>query len=195
MARPQTISDEQILETARGCFLERGPLVSTEVIAGELGVSPQALYKRFHSKQQLMLAALRPEHPAPWISLVERGPDNGPLDEQLRQILEEIAGFFFEMSRRFSVLRWSGISPQDIFREFEEPPPLLDIRVLSNWFERAQMRGMIRDVDNRATAMLVLTSLHGPAMLTDMLGKHPTGHTQAEYVDILVNLLIEGLRP
>ncbi|HIK90782.1 MAG TPA: TetR/AcrR family transcriptional regulator, partial [Planctomycetes bacterium] len=60
MARPRTISDDQILQTARECFLQHGPSVATDVIADQLGVSPQALFKRFHSKQDLMLAAIAP---------------------------------------------------------------------------------------------------------------------------------------
>ncbi|MEZ6127616.1 MAG: TetR/AcrR family transcriptional regulator [Planctomycetaceae bacterium] len=64
MARPRTISDDQILQTARDCFLEHGPSVATDVIAERLGVSSQALFKRFHSKHELMLAAIAPERPA-----------------------------------------------------------------------------------------------------------------------------------
>ena len=56
-------------------------------------------------------------------------------------------------------------------------------------------RGLIRGVDFKATAMLMLTSMHGPAMLTDMLGKHPTGHTDGEYVSYMVDVLLQGLLP
>ena len=43
--------------------------------------------------------------------------------------------------------------------------------------------------------MLMLTSMHGPAMLTDMLGRHPTGHSRDEYVAFMVNVLLQGLLP
>ncbi|MDG1894394.1 MAG: TetR/AcrR family transcriptional regulator [Fuerstiella sp.] len=195
MARPRTISDEQILQTARDCFLQHGPSVATDVIADQLGVSPQALFKRFHSKQDLMLAAIAPSGKAPWIPLVEAGPNDRSLDEQLTEILQELADFFVDISRRMSVLRWSGIDPKDLLARYDEAPPLVDIRVLSGWLRRAADRGLIRDIDFRATAMLMLTSMHGPAMLTDMLGKHPTGHTQGEYVSYMVDVLLQGLRP
>ncbi|MCP4508266.1 MAG: hypothetical protein GY826_17985 [Fuerstiella sp.] len=94
-----------------------------------------------------------------------------------------------------SVLRWSGVDPKDLFARYDEAPPLVDIRVLSGWLRRAAARGMIRDVDFKATAMLILTSMHGPAMLTDMLEKHPTGHTQSEYAAYMVNVLLQGLMP
>jgi len=195
MGRPRTISDDQILQTARKCFLKHGPSVPTDVIADQLGVSPQALFKRFHSKQDLLLAAIAPSNQAPWLPLVEAGPDDRSLDAQLTEILEELAEFFVDICHRMSVLKWSGIDPREMFARYEEAPPLVDIRVLSGWLQRAADRGLIRGVDFKATAMLMLTSMHGPAMLTDMLGKHPTGHTDGEYVSYMVDVLLQGLRP
>lgn len=195
MARPRTISDDQILETARECFFEHGPSVSTDVIAEQLGVSPQALFKRFRNKHELMLAAIAPSEQAPWIPLVNAGPDNRPLETQLTEILTQLADFFVDIARRMSVLRWSGMDPKGLFDRFDEPPPLVDIRVLSGWFQRAAQRGLIRNVDFSATAMLMLTSMHGPAMLTDMLGHHPTGHSREEYVQFMVETLLQGMLP
>jgi len=195
LARPRTISDDQILETARECFLEHGPSVATDVIAERLGVSSQALYKRFHTKHELMLAAIAPCGEPNWIPLVEAGPDDRPLDVQLTEILHELADFFVEISRSMSVLRFSGIEPKELLSRYDEAPPLKDIRVLSAWLQRAADRGLIRKLDHKATAMMMLTSMHGPAMLTDMLGQHPTGHSRNEYVSFMVNLLTQGMVP
>jgi AcrR family transcriptional regulator len=195
MARPRTISDEQILQTALDCFLEQGPSVSMDVIAARLDVSPQALFKRFHTKQELLLASVAPCDPAPWLPLVEAGPDDRPVELQLQEILSELADFFVDIARRVSVLRFSGIEPQEMMARYDEPPPLVDIRTLAGWLERAADRGLIREVDTRAMAMLMLTSMHGPAMLTDMLGQHPTGHSRDEYVTFMVDSLMMGLRP
>ncbi|APZ95069.1 Bacterial regulatory proteins, tetR family [Fuerstiella marisgermanici] len=195
MARPRTISDELILETARECFFEHGPSVSTDLIAEQLGVSPQALFKRFNNKQELMLAAVAPTGQASWIPLVEAGPDDRSLDEQLTEILQVLADFFVDISRRMSVLRWSGLDPKKLLDRFDEPPPLVDIRVLAGWLSRAADKGLIRPVDFRATAVMMLTSMHGPAMLTDMLGQHPTGHSRDEYVALMVDVLLQGMVP
>jgi len=195
VARPRTISDDQILSTALDCFLEHGPFVSMDVIAESLNVSSQALFKRFGTKQELLLASVAPCDSAPWLSLVEAGPDERPLEEQLREILGQLADFFVDIARRVSVLRFSGVEPKELMGRFDEPPPLVDIRTLSGWLERAAARGLIRPVDVRAMAMLMLTSMHGPAMLTDMLGQHPTGHSRDEYVMFMVDTLMQGLRP
>lgn len=195
MARPRTISDSQILRIARECFLEHGPSVATDVIAERLGVSSQALFKRFHTKHELMLAAIAPSGTPDWVPLVEAGPDERPLADQLTEILQKLADFFVEISRAMSVLRFSGMEPKELLNRYSEAPPLRDIRVLSGWLQRAADRELIRNLDNRATAMMMLTSMHGPAMLADMLGQHPTGHSQNEYVSFMVNLLMQGMVP
>ncbi len=193
MVRPQTISDDEILESARECFFERGPSVPTEAIAEKLGVSPQALYKRFGSKQDLITAAMVPADKPAWIPLLEAGPDDRPMREQMTELLNELAVFFVDIVRRMSVLRFAGCDLRELSKRFSEPPPLRDIRVISEWFERAHRQSLIRDADFKATAMLVLSSVHGPAMLKEMLGRHPTGHSQEEYVAHVADVLLRGL--
>ena len=195
MVRPRTISDDQILQTALQCFLDHGPSVSMDTIAEQLNVSSQALFKRFGTKQELLLASVAPCEPAPWLPLVEAGPDDRPLEEQLAEILGELADFFVDIARRVSVLRFSGVEPKELMNRFDEPPPLVEIRTLAGWLQRSVDQGLIRLTDGSAMAMLMLTSMHGPAMLTDMLGQHPTGHSRDEYVTFMVETLMQGLRP
>ncbi|MCA8992764.1 MAG: TetR/AcrR family transcriptional regulator [Planctomycetaceae bacterium] len=195
MVRPRSVSDDQIRDVACRVFLERGPGVATDQIASELGVTSQALLKRFHTKRELFIRSLIPTEEPAWRPLVEDGPDSRPVKEQLADILHALAGFFADVSKRMSVLRLGGVDPAELMRHFEEPPPVVDIRVLAGWFGRAYDRGLIRNVDFEAAAMQVLTSMHGPVMLTDMLGEHPTGHSTDEYVDFLADVLLHGLAP
>lgn len=168
--------------------------MSTDVIAESLGVSSQALFKRFNSKQELLIAALLPVSDPAWHRLVAKGPDGRPLKDQLIEIFEALAGFFLDIARRMSVLRWAGVHPPELLSHFKEPPPLVDIRILSGWFRRAWQQGLVGDTDFEATAMLVLTSTHGPAMLTDMLGQRPTKHSSADYGQFLATVLLHGIR-
>lgn len=191
--RPRTISNQQILEAAKRCFLEQGPHVSMEVIAEDLGVSSQAILKRFGSKQEIILAAMAPADEATWIPLVEAGPNEHPIRQQLTEILEELATFFVQMARQISVLQFSGVDPRHLMDRYDEAPPLRDIRVLATWLDRAAERNLIRSIDSKAMAMMMLTSMHGPAMLTDMLGQHPTGHSQSQYVNFVVDIVLQGL--
>lgn len=193
MARPRQISDELILKTARACFFEHGPAVSTDVIAKELGVSSQALFKRFSSKRDLMLAAVRPEAVAPWVALLTDGPDQRPFIDQLKEIVNELAIYFEEIARRMSLIRWSGIPMEEITGHYETPPPVVEINAMGDWLKQAHQMGLIRKVDFTAIAMSLLSSLHGPAFLEDMLGHHPTGHSRRQYVSRVVDLYSHGL--
>lgn len=193
MVRPRTVSDEQILETACRCFLEHGPSVSTETIASQLGVSAQALLKRFQTKRELLLASVLPPETAAWIPTVEAGPDERPVRIQLSEIIDQLAEYYVDIARRMSVLQFAGFGPADLHGRYQELPPLRNIRLVASWFERAAGLGLIRTTNYQVTAMTVLSALHGPAMLTGFLGKHPTGHTRAEYVDAVVDLILDGL--
>ncbi len=83
MARPQTVSDTQILNTALECFLQHGPEVSTETIARQLNVSPQALLKRFGTKQKLMMSALKQVMLSSSVPELLAEPDDRPVEQQL----------------------------------------------------------------------------------------------------------------
>ena len=112
MVRPRQVSDDEILATARRCFVAHGSQMSLAVIAAELGISSPALFNRFKNKRELMIAALAPPPVPEWVSDLEQGPDNRPFEVQLKELAEHIAGFFEEMSPRMVVLRTSGISPE-----------------------------------------------------------------------------------
>lgn len=167
--------------------------MSTEVIAAELEVTSQAILKRFRTKKELLIQSVRPCGVPRWIEVVQQGPDSRPLSEQLREILAELADFFADVVRRMELLRWSGVSIKEIMSTFAEPPPVRDIRVLREWLVRAHQQGLIRELDFDATAMFLLTAMHGPAMLTEFLGHSPTEHRPDEYVDYYLDMLLNGI--
>jgi len=156
-------------------------------------VSAQALLKRFQTKQDLLLAAVLPPAEAPWAGLVEAGPDNRPVRDQLSEIVDVLAEFFVDISRRMEVLKFSGFDPGELKKRYTEPPPLRDLRIVSAWFERAAGRGLIRATDYQVAAMMMLSAMYGPAMITGMLGEPPTNHTRQQYVTAVVELIVGGL--
>ena len=60
MGRRKTISDADLLETARGVFIERGFGASTKEIAQRAGVSEGVLFQRFTTKEDLFFASMIP---------------------------------------------------------------------------------------------------------------------------------------
>lgn len=193
VARPQTVSDSQILNTALECFLQHGPEVSTETIARRLNVSGQALLKRFGTKQKLMVAALKQVMLSSSVPELLSGPDDRPVEIQLTELLHQVCEFYIEMARRMSVVRWKSEDFQELMKQYDEPPPVQNMKLVADWLERAWKRGLIRKCDFRGIALMLLSSLHGAAMLTDMLGHHPSGHTSSGYVKVLVKTLLHGI--
>jgi len=63
MARPKTISDEEILRIAREVFRARGHSATTRAVAEAASISEAILYQRFGSKDDLFFAAMRPTGP------------------------------------------------------------------------------------------------------------------------------------
>ena len=108
MGRPRTVTDEQILEAAREVFIEQGASAPTATIAERLWLSQAALFKRFGTKEELLIAAVRPL-PPPWLEQVQQGPDERPIPEQLKELGLQIAEFMDDLVPRVGVLHAAGI--------------------------------------------------------------------------------------
>jgi AcrR family transcriptional regulator len=192
--RPRQFSDHELLETARRCFLEHGPGVSTSAIAEELGVSQAALFKRFKTKQALMVEALAPDDRPPWIAEVEAGPDDRPVPVQLRDVVGRVDAFLAQMLPCIAVLRAAGIEPAEMIRGREVPPPVLAHRTLTGWFRRLHAQGRARIPHPQSTAMMFLGALHARHMLGHVLGSHAP-QLEPEFLQNLVDVLWSGIAP
>ncbi|MCB9688330.1 MAG: TetR/AcrR family transcriptional regulator [Alphaproteobacteria bacterium] len=190
MARPRQVSDDEILEVARECFLTHGPGVSTTVIAEQLGVSQAALFKRFHTKQDLLIAALSPPAEPAWLPLVHPGPDDRPLRDQLLEIASAMHRFFLGMTPCIATLQASGLDMRALMSRYDVPPPIRAQRALTAWFARAVDRGIAHTADPAAVASMLIGALHGRHFMAQVGGA--TGDDEA-YVDAVVTTLCDGL--
>lgn len=195
MARPQAVSDDDILQAAREVFLEQGPAASTTAIAERLGVSQATLFKRFGTKDGLMLAALMPPAEPPFLPLLSEGPKPGDLRPQLVEIARTMGRFMDHMVPCMAMLRASGMDPQDVLARHPVPPPVLAHRALSAWFTRARERGQVRAVDPDAVAVALMGAIQARSFLRHITGGPDVGGSSESYATSLVELLWEGLRP
>src|SRR5262245_22349770 len=123
MARPRQVSDDEILAEVRRGVLEQGPSVSLDLIAHRLNVTAPALFKRFGSRNALLLAALKPDDAAALMALLKRGPDEGrPFEPQLLEIMEAHAAFLETTVPCMSALRESGLPKEEMRELFKESP-------------------------------------------------------------------------
>ncbi len=145
MARPRRVTDEQVFEVAREVFLALGPTAPVSMIAGRLCVSDAALFKRFGTKEELLVSAMLPPENLPFLQLLERGPGAEDLLSQLRALAVGIAETLGRMMPRISVLLAAGIDPREALRRFKIPPPVRARRAIAAWLQAAQVDGRLCD--------------------------------------------------
>jgi AcrR family transcriptional regulator len=133
VARPQQISDRQIDEAARACFLAHGAGVPVEVIARRLGVTAAALFLRAGSKEALLRRALSTPAPPPPPALA-RPPAPGAARRGLEEILLGLLAALHHVVPALLVLRAAGLPPSPSDRG--PPPPVAHRRRLAAWLRR-----------------------------------------------------------
>ncbi len=195
MARPRIVSDQEILDAARRLFLERGPHVPTKVIAEAVGLSQPALFKRFGTKERLMLDSLLPRD-LPFLPLVEAGPDAREAKVQLIEIGLEVSRFFDRMLPCLMTLRAaSEQTVAQMFMEMKQPPPLRTKDALVGWLTRAHARGLVHAPDPEALASAFLGGLQAGAFHAHLTTTPRTEDRLRAAVTSLVNTLHRGMQP
>ncbi|WP_116963141.1 TetR/AcrR family transcriptional regulator [Fastidiosibacter lacustris] len=195
MSRPIKVTNEQIITTARRCFLECGANIPAMNIADKLGISHTTIFNRFGSKEALMIAALGPEENISWLDILETGPDERPIQEQLVEHCKVISHYFQDMVRGFSVLESAGISTKKIFaRQKGESQPIKAFRTLASWLKRAQIRGLITECDIDTLSITILGALHNRAFTKYFCDTEKSNDINDEYIELFIALLWNGIR-
>lgn len=187
--RPRERSDAEILAVTRECIRELGPDVSTVEIAKRLGWSQSALFRRFGSKAELFRAAILPASGPAWIARVEQGPDDRPLREQLRELLEELERFYDELFPHV-------LSVQATLRSEGQPRarlPVLARKALSRWFLAAHERGLVQLHDPEVTAVLFIGCAQAHALRTHAFEDRTPGRER--FIEGVLDLFTRAYGP
>ncbi len=192
MARPRLITDEQILTSTRECVLEHGPHVSVDAVAEQLGVTGPALLKRFGSRQELLLRALRPPDQMPFEADFLAGPDERPLEEQLDTLFGKVFEFFEQVLPCVMALRESGIPPDKVWDK-KRHSPINAIRVIARWVELGVERGLVATPAPETVATAMLGALQTRAMTAHVLHHSYSSRSNREYLKDLSQLFSRAL--
>lgn len=191
--KSRSFSDEDILLVARRCFLEQGPAVSTTTIAAQVGLSQAALFKRFATKRELMIRALHNAEPQ-WLADLTHGPDDRPVPEQMRDLLQALSEFFDELLPCMSVLSAAGITKCELFKGCAEPPPVRAHRCLAAWFRRLHDSGRIYAPDPLPLAAAFTGSVSTRGFMGHVMGEGAPGFGD-DYLDRVIELFWRGIAP
>lgn len=194
MVRPKQISDEEILETARACIMENGVGVAVQVIADRVGLSQPALFKRFGTKQALVMQALAPPERLPVLDWIESHPLEGPLLPQIEELLFKVWMTLKMLLPMIALIRTSSFDLETFFSRYETPPPVRLLRSIAEYLGRARENGQIRqDVDVAAAAQGLLGVLQGRVFFQFFIGIESNLDDDA-YIRSVADIISRGLQ-
>ncbi len=195
MARTKTISDEQILQAAREMFELHGFGATTSQIAEAADVSEGSIFRRWSSKDELMIAALGVQRPH-WIDGVIELADSGkPLEQQLTELANDVLDFFLENLPKLTAMVTCGIQMKRKFLQSNEALPVQGVKAVMNFFAQHRRAGRIRMTDPEVVARMFVASIHHYAF-AEMAGLNQMMPIPREtYVRGVVANLIRGIEP
>lgn len=191
MGRKKTISDEDLLATARRVFLEQGPGAATKAIAKAAGVSEGVLFQRFVNKNELFFAAMVPP-PLDLADLLRPGTPAGR--EGIRNLTFAMTAYF----RQFlPVLVTLMAHPDFQFEDFAARHPGSPLVVLRRqiveFMVDQQRQGALGPVHPGAAALTVWSTAMTVAFF-ELLGAHG-GRMDPAIIEATVDCFWHGLKP
>ena len=195
MARPRRFTDEEILATTQSCILEHGPGVSTLMIADQIGLSQAALFKRFGTKEQLIVRSLQqPMQPNPIAHLLQKGPTDAPIPDQLVEIGTTTMVILRRVIPCLTMLHAAGVNPNEDI-PLDDRPAIQARRLLTAWFAEALAHGRIQSANPHVLAVGFLGMLHARPFREIIMGDTELNCTDVEYIQDLVDTMWRGIAP
>ena len=197
MARPVTISDDDILEAARRVFLEHGIRATTAEVARRAGVSEGSVFKRWRTKEELFHACMRGVRleDVGWVRDLQSRVGKGTVREQMEAI--GLAAYaFFVNQIPLHMMSWSnrGDTAMPTGWHDGDPPPIRSRKALAGYFDAERKLGRIHSSDVDVLARTFLGSIYNFASLEIMLAGHDPQPLAGEtYVRGLVDILLTGV--
>lgn len=178
MARPQRVTDAEILEAARATFLEDGAHAPLSAVASKLGVSAAALIHRAGSKEALLTKAL--EEPLGELMQTFEGP---PGRATLMKLLMTLSTFLSRQIPNIVVLRSAGLGARP-----SGPAPTVMLRkALRQWLGPVPLR-----VSAEVAAESLLGALEARAFNRHLGGVSFAPGDDRAFLKKLVDGLLEG---
>ncbi len=157
-------------------------------------MSQAALFKRFGTKERLIVAALcqAPEK-MPFLDKLRKGPGPDPIPDQLASLGTELVGIFRHLVPCLAMLAASGVNPHLLSRP--DSPPVVGRKAWTHWLQAAQDQGRLRPFDAASVAVAFIGMLHARPFRELIIGDKGLTCTDLEYVQQIVDLFWVGMAP
>jgi AcrR family transcriptional regulator len=196
MARPQQITDEQILTAARALFLQKGIRATTAEVARRAGVAEGSIFKRWKSKDALFIACMDFEGAGPpfWIQLLGQQGGRG----EVRDTLERAGADAIEFFRKLLPVMMMTVSNQGkggLHPHLRGPnsPPLRALKLVTDYFAAEMQAGNLERRDPEVAARMFIASSQHYAFLEMLLkDRKETPMAADAYIRGVVDILVGG---
>ncbi len=201
MARPPSITDEELLRHARAVFLDHGIRATAVDVAHRAGVSEALVFKRFGTKDELfrksMQAELSPDEIG-WLADLDARIGRGDLRTHLFEIGMAAVRFFRKLMPLI-MMSWSNTRDAETptVHARRDAPPFVARRRIEAFFEAERRLGRMREgCDTEIVARLFLGALFNHVSWEITIGAHDPRPLGAEaYVRGVIDLLWDGIAP
>lgn len=187
MARPQSISDEEILAAARVIFLNKGISGTVEEVAERCHVGVATIFRRFPTKQALFIAAMDAVNESEWNRFLASRTERSGKDA--RSDLVELARTMLEVARKMVPLIMMKMSNPTVgWDEKRARRVMVVIRQLTDFFEAQIATRRVVDVDPRVLSRVWLGAIRHIVMFEMLGGPLVDDLTTDEFIEGLVDL-------
>ncbi|HEX3598191.1 MAG TPA: TetR/AcrR family transcriptional regulator [Polyangiaceae bacterium] len=184
MARPQSITDDEILAAARAIFLNKGISGTVEEVAERCRVGVATIFRRFPTKQALFIAAMEAVNESEWnryITSRSRGAGN-----DARAGLVDLAKTMLDAARKMvPLIMMKASNPAVGWDERRAKRAMAIVHQLTEFFEAETAAHRVVDVDPRVLSRVWLGAIRHIVMF-EMIGGPSID-------DLSTNEFIEGL--
>ena len=187
MARPQGITDDEVLAAARAVFLAKGISGTVEEVAERCHVGVATIFRRFPTKQALFTAATNLVSDAEWGRFLAKQAENRGKGDT-RAALIELAHTMLDAARKMMPLIMMKLSnPGMVDRESAASRATWILRSLAEYFKGEIAAGRMIEIDPRVAARTWLGSLRHIVMI-ETLGPSIDGLSTDEFIEGLADL-------
>ncbi len=192
MGRPPLISREALLKAARAVFVRDGLQASIRDVAALAGISEAAIFKRFTSKTDLIVAAMAP--PAPDVARILAPLDGSDLRPGLADVMENILDYFREaLPIVLPIIAQPDVGLKGFVEQIGESWPAALTAGLAARLAKGSNDKQLGAVQPFAAAGLIVATAHSIALF-EIMGLHG-GATPPAVLDAMVDALWKGLQP
>jgi AcrR family transcriptional regulator len=159
MARPQGITDDEVLAAARAVLLGKGMSATVEEVAERCHVGVATIFRRFPTKQALFTAAMNVSNDAEWGRFLAKRAETGERGDA-RAALIELAHTMLDAARKMLPLFMMKMSnPLMADKEAGASRALWILRSLADYFKLEIEAGRMIEADPRVLARVWLGAI------------------------------------